>query len=68
MARIEASGGTVKPLRSETGEPMGPERAWKKGCEYPGLAMSRSIGDKLGKEIGVIAEPEITKFPYDPTT
>ena len=27
--------------------------------EYPGLAMSRSIGDKAGREIGVISEPEI---------
>ena len=27
--------------------------------EYPGLAMSRSIGDKAGREVGVISEPEI---------
>ena len=29
---------------------------------YPGLAMSRSFGDKAGREVGVISEPEIMKF------
>jgi len=27
--------------------------------EAPGLAMSRSLGDKSGREVGVISEPEI---------
>ncbi len=30
--------------------------------DAPGLAMSRSIGDTLVKDIGVIAEPEITSY------
>ena len=28
--------------------------------------MSRSLGDVLAKKAGVIAEPEVTKFTYDP--
>lgn len=27
--------------------------------EAPGLAMSRSLGDKAAREVGVISEPEI---------
>jgi len=27
--------------------------------EAPGLAMSRSLGDKSGREVGVISDPEI---------
>lgn len=27
--------------------------------ERPGLAMSRSLGDKAGREVGVISEPDI---------
>lgn len=28
--------------------------------------MSRSLGDVLAKKAGVIAEPEVTRFTYDP--
>jgi len=34
-----------------------PERIYLKGGEIPGLAMSRSIGDKVAKECGVIPNP-----------
>ena len=27
--------------------------------EAPGLAMSRSLGDKSGREVGVISDPEV---------
>lgn len=27
--------------------------------EVPGLAMSRSLGDKAGRDVGVISDPEI---------
>ena len=35
--------------------------------EFPGLAMSRSFGDKLGKDIGVIAEPLIVEYNLNKT-
>ena len=43
--RIEASGGMVDSYHSATGQQLGPHRVWVKGQPYPGLAMSRSLGD-----------------------
>ena len=40
----------------------GPCRVWLKGKEYPGLSISRSIGDLSVEEIGVISEPDVTVF------
>ena len=38
----------------------GPARVWLDAeMTLPGLAMARSIGDHLVKEIGVVAEPEV---------
>ena len=34
-------------------------RVWLKNENYPGLAMSRSIGDLVSSEVGVICVPEI---------
>lgn len=45
---------------------LGPPRVWVLNQTYPGLAMSRSLGDVLAKKAGVIAEPEISCFTYDP--
>lgn len=61
--RIEAAGGMVGPLVDPaSGEPMGPLRVWspKYGGTAPGLAMSRSIGDGLASEVGVICDPIIS--------
>ncbi len=56
--RIETSKGIVKSGRvNEFGEPEGQLRIWQKGKDFPGLAMSRSIGDGVAHKIGVIAEP-----------
>ena len=41
---------------------MGPYRVWFKNEDYPGLAMSRSIGDKLAHKVGVSDIPEIKEF------
>jgi serine/threonine protein phosphatase PrpC len=48
----------LTPLE-EDGTRSGPFRVWMKGKGYPGLAMSRTIGDLIASEVGVIAEPEI---------
>lgn len=45
---------------------LGPPRVWVLNCTYPGLAMSRSLGDVYAKKAGVIAEPELSSFTYDP--
>ena len=53
--RIEENGGIVKKdyLNYEI------YRVWSKNGKYPGLAMSRSIGDYVAKSLGVINEPDI---------
>ena len=59
--RIEKSGGRVDKIFG-----MGPYRVWFKNEDYPGLAMSRSIGDTLAHKVGVSDVPEIKEFDlYD---
>ncbi|CAG9311275.1 unnamed protein product [Blepharisma stoltei] len=53
-ARIEKRGGEIL---IQEGEIM--ERVYAKGKNYPGLAMSRSLGDKYAKELGVTHKPDI---------
>lgn len=48
--------------RTENGFRIGPLRVWLKNENYPGLAMTRSIGDLVASKIGVINEPEIIEF------
>ena len=66
-SRIENMGGIVSQCNDlyDDGKIGGPFRIWIKGCDYPGIAMSRSIGDKIAHEIGVISEPEILLFNLD---
>jgi serine/threonine protein phosphatase PrpC len=44
---------------------MGPQRVWIKDEEVPGLAMSRSFGDKVAASVGVICIPEIKEYKYN---
>ena len=60
--RIESFGGVVEQLKNKLGEGVGPYRVWAKGEGYPGLAMSRSIGDLVGKKLGVIPNPGILEY------
>lgn len=36
-----------------------PPRVWVAGKDYPGTAFTRSLGDKLAEDIGVMPEPEM---------
>ena len=54
--RIELAGGEIAQYE-EDGEKSGPYRVWAKGKAYPGIAMSRSIGDYIATSLGVIPEP-----------
>lgn len=60
--RIVAAGGRVEPLPNMPKENAGPMRVWLMETYAPGLAMSRSIGDAVSHQIGVISVPEIVKF------
>ena len=54
--RIELKGGEVAQYEDD-GIKVGPYRVWAKGQTYPGIAMSRSIGDFVASTLGVIPEP-----------
>ena len=57
--RIIESGGEVHPYFDEDGIYDGPDRVYAKNKNYPGLSLSRSIGDLDGKDVGVISDPDI---------
>ena len=59
--RIEKNGGEIRKI-IENNEEIGPMRVWAKGKKYPGIAMSRSIGDSVANEIGVWSLPDIKEY------
>lgn len=44
---------------------QGPLRVWLHNQSFPGLAMTRSLGDGHAKRAGVIAEPELDSMQFD---
>ena len=59
LERIKRYGGVVEKCIDEFGIEDGPFRVWNNSKqEYPGLAVSRSIGDIKASKLGVLAEPE----------
>ena len=66
--RILMSGGIVEQMKNEYGQATGPYRVWARGKNFPGLALSRSIGDLLGKNIGVIPDPGILEYDLSEST
>ena len=63
--RIYECGGCVERAVDENEHEGGPYRVWVYGEDYPGLAMSRSIGDLDAKKIGVIPNPQIVEYTLD---
>jgi serine/threonine protein phosphatase PrpC len=61
--RIIDNDGRIQPF-IEDGEFVGPERVWIKEEEVPGLAMTRSFGDRVAATVGVMSEPEIKEFDF----
>jgi serine/threonine protein phosphatase PrpC len=59
-SRIIKAGGRVMPYFNSAGLPSGPNRVWLEDEDVPGLAMSRSIGDRLASTVGVISDPQIS--------
>jgi serine/threonine protein phosphatase PrpC len=55
--RIMRRGGRVIQPKNAHGKPLGPSRVYLRDKDYPGLAMSRSIGDSVAHQAGVINEP-----------
>ena len=65
--RIKECGGEISQYE-EDGEKSGPFRVWQKGEAYPGIAMSRSIGDFIATKLGVIPEPKFIDEKVDKDT
>ena len=57
-SRIESKGGEVHPCEDDDGDDA-IMRVWVKGEDYPGIAVSRSIGDEVASTVGVDSTPEI---------
>lgn len=57
--RIEAAGGEVSVSKFTQ---LGPARVYLRNEPFPGLAMSRSIGDEVSKTVGVTADPDILQY------
>ena len=66
--RIIECGGEVEKMIDEGDIGVGPFRVWIKGKHYPGLAMSRSIGDMDAKSVGVIPNPQIIEYKINSNT
>jgi len=59
--RLEDNGSVVMAFEYEDGQ-VSISRVFVKGTDYPGLCMSRSLGDQSVKEHGVTAEPDVTEL------
>lgn len=53
-ARIISCGGEVRKLEGDI-----PHRVFMQNRMYPGLAMSRAIGDIVGSTVGIIPDPDV---------
>ena len=60
--RIIDADGEIEAIEDDNGNWTGPLRVWEKGSEGPGLAMTRTLGDKVGSKIGVVCTPEVFKY------
>jgi serine/threonine protein phosphatase PrpC len=59
--RILLAGGRVHAIKYDDGV-EGPMRVWCRDEDVPGLAMSRSLCDTVGKRAGIVSTPDI--FTY----
>jgi serine/threonine protein phosphatase PrpC len=62
MQRILSCGGEVRQLSETT-----PYRIFMPGQDYPGLSMSRSFGDIISRNLGVISDPETLHIDLEPS-
>ena len=61
-SRIIAAGGQVRATDDlQLGE-LGGQRVWKGDSKKPGLPLSRSLGDALAKECGVVSTPSVKQL------
>ena len=68
QARINQFSGVVDYLKDFEGNNIGPARVFRADSSFPGLAMSRSLGDFEAKTCGVISNPEIIEYDIQSNT
>ncbi|ORY39958.1 protein serine/threonine phosphatase 2C [Rhizoclosmatium globosum] len=56
--RVKNAGGRIDQMQTESGRD-GPLRIYKGSLPYPGLVVTRSIGDTCAEKLGVLTEPEV---------
>ncbi|KAJ3343386.1 hypothetical protein HDU93_008751 [Gonapodya sp. JEL0774] len=66
--RIISKGGRVEALVYDDGSPPGPLRIFKGSLPYPGLVVTRSLGDEIAHKLGVLSTPSVHTVILDPTT
>jgi len=59
--RIEERGGVVRKIPGDI-----PHRVFLQGKMFPGLAMSRALGDLVGHKAGVICVPDVIDYRIHP--
>lgn len=64
MQRLENAGANLSQLQIGS-ERTGPLRIFKGTMPYPGLAVSRSMGDSVAKRLGVISTPDVVTLKLD---
>ncbi|TPX30960.1 hypothetical protein SmJEL517_g05602 [Synchytrium microbalum] len=65
LSRVLKCGARVEKLRIGD-EEAGPLRLFKNSLPYPGLVITRSLGDSVATKIGVLCEPDVTVRDIDP--
>ena len=58
-ARLLKRNARIEQSKNEEGEAYGPMRVWLQNEDQPGLAMTRSIGDIVGAQIGITWKPYV---------
>ena len=60
--RVENNGGTIGKIDWLK---VGPLRVWFKDKKYPGLSITRSLGDFEAEQLGILSIPDIKEFDVD---
>ena len=56
---------THRSSHSQNGKLAGPKRLFLKEADFPGIVYSRTFGDVIGKQIGLVTEISSQNVKYD---
>lgn len=59
-ARVLVCGGKVDRIKNAQNQPIGPYRVFDSIGQYPGISVSRALGDTQLKDSGIISEPVLS--------